>query len=185
MLTRGKLRLGLGVGWIPMEYEALGMDYHIRGRVIEEQIEVLRLLWSQEVVSYQGRYHRITEAGLNPLPLRRSIPIWIGGHADAVLRRTARLGDGWLPLGDPNDEMREAIDRLLLYTREAGRDPAQMGIGAHLDASEGDLDEWVRQTEAWRALGATHIVINTSLAKFKSLDVRIDVIRRYKEAIPG
>jgi probable F420-dependent oxidoreductase len=185
VLSGGKLRLGVGTGWVPMEYEALGMDYHIRGRVIEEQIEVLRLLWSQEVVSYQGRYHRITEAGLNPLPLRRSIPIWIGGHADAVLRRTARLGDGWLPLGDPNDEMREAIDRLRLYTREAGRDPAQMGIGAHLDASEGDLDEWVRQTDAWQALGATHIVINTSLAKVKSLDERIDLIRRYKEAIAG
>lgn len=183
ILSGGKLRLGVGVGWVPMEYEALGMDYHTRGHVIEEQIEVLRLLWSQEVVSYHGHYHNISEAGINPLPIRRSIPIWIGGHADTVLRRIARLADGWLPLGYPDDEMREAIDRLHLYTREAGRDPAQIGMEGHLDVGEGDLDEWVRQTETWRALGAMHIIINTSLTKVKSLDERIDVIRRYKEAI--
>lgn len=183
ILSGGKLRLGVGVGWIPEEFKSLGINYHTRGRVIEEQIDLLRLLWSQDVVSYHGHYHNITEAGINPLPIRRSIPIWIGGWADAVLRRTARLGDGWLPLGYPDDEMREAIERLHLYTKEAGRDPAQMGIEGHLDASEGDLDEWVRQTEAWRALGATHIVFNTSLSKVKSLDERIDIIRRYKEAI--
>ena len=183
VLSGGKLRLGVGVGWIPEEFELLGIDYHTRGRVIEEQIEVLRLLWSQETVSYQGRYHRITEAGINPLPIRRSIPIWIGGHADAVLHRTAQLGDGWLPLGGLDDEMREAVERLRLYTREAGRDPAQIGIEGHLDASEGDLDAWVRQTDAWQALGATHMVIYTGLAEFKFMDKHIDIIRRYKEAL--
>ena len=94
ILTGGKLRLGVGVGWNPVEYEALGLDFHTRGRVVEEQIEVMRLLWSQEIVSYKGRYHTITEAGLNPLPARRSIPIWLGGEADTLLRRVARLGDG-------------------------------------------------------------------------------------------
>src|SRR6266699_3728762 len=84
ILTGGKLRLGVGVGWNPVEYEALGMNFQARGRVVEEQIEVMRLLWSQEVVSYKGQYHTITEAGLNPLPIRRSIPIWIGGRSDVV-----------------------------------------------------------------------------------------------------
>ena len=185
ILTGGKLRLGVGVGWNPVEYEALGMDFHTRGRVIEEQVEVLRLLWSQEIVSYKGQYHNITGAGLNPLPLHRSIPIWMGGGAEVLLRRTARLGDGWFPQGYPNDQMGETIERLRGYTREAGRDPAKMGIEARMSARDGDLDEWVKQTKAWQALGATHISINTMGAGYTSPDQHIDAIRRYKEAIAG
>ncbi len=185
VLTGGKLRLGVGVGWNPVEYEALGMDFHMRGRVEEEQIEVLRLLWSQEIVSYKGQFHTITEAGLNPLPVRRSIPIWMGGRADALLRRTARLGDGWLPQGKPDERMREAVERLQSYITEAGRDPRKVGIEARMNAREGDLDEWVRQTEGWRDLGATHISINTMGAGFKSPGEHIEAIRRYKEAVAG
>lgn len=183
VLTGGKLRLGVGVGWNPVEYEALGMNFHTRGRVEEEQIEVLRLLWSQEIVSYKGQFHTITEAGLNPLPVRRSIPIWMGGTADALLRRTARLGDGWLPQGKPDERMREAVERLQSYITEAGRDPRKVGIEARMNAREGDLDEWVRQTEGWRDLGATHISINTMGAGFKSPGEHIEAIRRYKEAV--
>ncbi len=183
VLTGGKLRLGVGVGWNPVEYEALGMNFHTRGRVEEEQIEVLRLLWSQEIVSYKGQFHTITEAGLNPLPVRRSIPIWMGGTADALLRRTARLGDGWLPQGKPDERMREAVERLQSYITEAGRDPRKVGIEARMNAREGDLDEWVRQTEGWRNLGATHISINTMGAGFKSPGEHIEAIRRYKEAV--
>jgi probable F420-dependent oxidoreductase len=185
ILTGGKLRLGVGVGWNPVEYEALGMNFHTRGRVVEEQIEVMRLLWSQEIVSFKGRYHTITEAGLNPLPIRRSIPIWLGGSADTLLRRAARLGDGWFPQGYPDDQMGETLARLRSYTREAGRDPATLGIEARLTIRDTDLDEWVRQTEAWQKLGATHISINTMGAGFKSPDEHIDAIRRYKEAISG
>lgn len=183
VLTGGKLRLGVGVGWNPVEYEALGMNFHTRGRVEEEQIEVLRLLWSQEIVSYKGQFHTITEAGLNPLPVRRSIPIWMGGRADALLRRTARLGDGWLPQGKPDERMREAVERLQSYITEAGRDPRKVGIEARMNTREGDLDEWVRQTEGWRDLGATHISINTMGAGFKSPGEHIEAIRRYKEAV--
>ncbi len=185
ILTGGKLRLGVGVGWNPVEYEALGMDFHTRGRVVEEQIEVMRLLWSQEVVSYKGRYHTITEAGLNPLPNRRSIPIWLGGGADNLLRRVARLGDGWFPQGYPDQQMGETLERLRDYTREAGRDPAALGIEARLTIRDTALDEWVRQTEAWQKLGATHISINTMGAGFKSPDEHIHAIQRYKEALSG
>ncbi len=185
ILTGGNLRLGVGVGWNPVEYEALGMDFHTRGRVVEEQIEVLRLLLSQEVVSYKGRYHTISEAGLNPLPTRRSIPIWLGGSADNLLRRVARLGDGWFPQGYPDDQMGETLELLRGYTREAGRDPAALGIEARLTIRDTGLDEWIRQTEAWQKLGATHISINTMGAGFKSPDEHIDAIRRYKEAISG
>ncbi len=183
ILTDGKLRLGVGVGWNPVEYEALGMDFHTRGRVVEEQIEVMRLLWSQEIISYKGRYHTITEAGLNPLPTRRSIPIWLGGSTDILLRRVARLGDGWFPQGYPDEQMGETLERLRDYIREAGRDPAAIGIEARLTIRDSGLDEWVRQTEAWQKLGATHISINTMGAGFKSPDEHINAIRRYKEAI--
>lgn len=185
VLTGGKLRLGVGVGWNPVEYEALGMDFHTRGRVVEEQIEVMRLLWSQEVISYKGRYHTITEAGLNPLPARRSIPVWLGGSSDILLRRAARLGDGWFPQGYPDEQMGETLAHLRDYTREAGRDPASLGIEARLTIRDTGLDEWMRQTEAWQKLGATHISINTMGAGFTSPGEHIEAIRRYKEALAG
>jgi probable F420-dependent oxidoreductase len=183
ILTAGKLRLGIGVGWNPVEYEALGMNFSTRGRMIEEQVEVMRLLWSQDIVSFKGHFHTITEAGLNPLPIGHSIPIWMGGSAGVLLRRVARLGDGWFPQGQPDDQMRETVERLRRYVSEAGRDPGTVGIEARMNAREGDIDEWVRQTEGWKELGATHISINTMDAGFKSLDDHIDAIRRYKEAI--
>jgi probable F420-dependent oxidoreductase len=183
VLTSGKLRLGIGVGWNALEYEALGMDFHTRGRIIEEQIEVLRLLWSQEIISYKGTYHTINNAGLNPLPVRRSIPIWTGGSADVLLRRTARLADGWFPQGQPNDQMRQTIEGLHSYIREAGRDPSSIGIEARVEASDNNPDEWLRQTQAWQTLGATHIAINTMKAGFTSPDQHIAAIRRYKEVV--
>jgi probable F420-dependent oxidoreductase len=185
VLTGGKLRLGIGVGWNPVEYEALGMDFRTRGSVVEEQIEVMRLLWGQETVSYKGRFHTITAAGLNPLPIHRSIPIWMGGRADVLLRRVARMSDGWFPQGQPDDQMRESVERLRRYIKEAGRDPGTIGIEARMNAREGDLDEWVRQTEGWRDLGATHISINTMGAGFKSPGEHMQAIRRYKEALAG
>jgi probable F420-dependent oxidoreductase len=185
VLTGGKLRMGVGVGWNPVEYEALGMDFHTRGRVVEEQIEVLRLLWSREIVSYKGKLHTITEAGLNPLPVRRSIPIWLGGSTDVLLRRVARIGDGWFPQGKPDEQMRQTLDRLRGYISEAGRDPNSVGIEARLSLSEGKLDELVRLTEAWRNLGATHISLNTMGAGLKSPTEHIEAIRRYKEAVSG
>jgi probable F420-dependent oxidoreductase len=183
VLTGGKLRLGVGVGWNPVEYEALGLDFRTRGRAIEEQVEVLRLLFSKEVVTYKGKFTTITEAGLNPLPVHRSIPIWMGGSADVLLRRVARLGDGWFPQGKPDDQMRQILDRLRGYIQEAGRDPVTFGIEARVSAVDGGPDEWARLTDGWRNLGATHISINTMNAGYKSPSEHIQAIRRYKEAI--
>jgi probable F420-dependent oxidoreductase len=185
VLTSGKLRLGVGVGWNPVEYEALGMNFHTRGRVMEEQIEVLRQLWSSETVSYRGQFHTINEAGLKPLPVRRTIPIWLGGSTDVLLRRVARTGDGWFPQGKPDERMRERIERLRGFIREAGRDPATIGIEARVEASEGDLDEWIAWTEGWRALGATHISLNTMKAGFASPGEHIKAVRRYREVVAG
>ncbi|GCE31420.1 hypothetical protein KDA_69040 [Dictyobacter alpinus] len=182
VLTGGKFRLGIGVGWNAVEYEGLGIDFHARGKMVEEQIEVLRELWKQEVVTYKGKYHTVTEAGLNPLPVKRSIPIWTGGSSDVLLRRTARLADGWFPLGDPDDQMRATLERLFTYLQEAGRERSSLGIEARVNASE-TLDEQVRQTEIWRSLGATHISLNTMNAKFGTPVEHLEALRRYREAV--
>jgi probable F420-dependent oxidoreductase len=183
VLSNGRLRLGVGIGWNAVEYEALGEDFHTRGARIEEQIEVMRLLWTDEVVSYEGKYHRIDEAGINPLPVQRPIPVWMGARADVGLRRTARVADGWFPQGPPDDRMREALKRLRGYVEEAGRAPESVEIEARLDVGKVPQEEWIAQTEAWRLLGATYISINTMNAGLRSLQEHVETIARYKEAL--
>ena len=183
VLSGGRLRLGVGIGWNAVEYEALGEEFGTRGARIEEQIEVMRLLWTREVVSFEGRYHRIDEAGINPLPVQRPIPVWMGARADVGLRRTARIADGWFPLGPPDDRMREAVKRLRGYVEEAGRVPESVGIEARLDVGRVPPEEWIAQTEAWRSLGATHISVNTMNARLHSPQEHVETIRRYKEAL--
>ena len=183
VLSNGRLRLGVGIGWNAVEYEALGEDFSTRGARIEEQIEMMRLLWTREVVSYEGKYHRIDEAGINPLPVQRPIPVWMGARADVGLRRTARVADGWFPLGPLDDKMREAIKRLRGYVEEAGRAPESVGIEARLDVGRVPQEEWIAQTEAWRSLGATHISVNTMNAGLRSPLEHVETIGRYKEAV--
>ncbi len=183
VLSNGRLRLGVGIGWNAVEYEALGEDFSTRGARIEEQIEVMRLLWTREVVSYEGKYHRIEEAGINPLPTQRPIPVWMGARADVGLRRTARVAEGWFPLGPPDEKVRGSLERLRTYVEEAGRDPESVGIEARLDVARVPPQEWLPQTEAWRSLGATHISVNTMNAGLASPEDHIETIRRYKEAL--
>ena len=183
VLSGGRLRLGVGIGWNAVEYEALGEDFSTRGARIEEQIEVMRLLWTREVVSYEGKHHRITEAGINPLPVQRPIPIWLGAIADVGLRRAARVAEGWFPLGPPDDRIRDAVDRLRNYTEEAGRDPQSVGIEGRLDVARVPPEEWVAQTEAWRSLGATHVSVNTMNAGLRSPEEHVETIGRYAEAL--
>jgi probable F420-dependent oxidoreductase len=183
VLTGGTFRLGVGVGWNPVEYEALGENFGNRGKRVEEQMEVLRLLWTQPVVTFEGRYHRITEAGLNPLPVQRPIPIWIGGMADVALERTGRLADGWFPLGRLDDAMRERIERLRGYTEAAGRPRDAVGIDARVDIRGIPEAEWAEEIERWRVTGATHVSVNTMGAGLASPRDHIATIRRFKAAV--
>jgi probable F420-dependent oxidoreductase len=183
VLSNGRLRLGVGLGWNAVEYEALDEDFSTRGARIEEQIEVMRLLWTREVVSYEGRSHRIDEAGINPLPVQRPIPVWMGARADVGLRRTARVADGWFPLGPPDERMRGSVERFREYVEEAGREPESVGIEARLDVGRVPQEEWIEQTEAWHSLGATHISVNTMNAGLRSPEEHIETIQHYKEAL--
>ena len=143
ILTGGRLRLGIGIGWNAVEYEALGQDFHTRGRRVEEQIKLLRDLWTREVVTFEGRWDTVTAAGINPLPVQRPIPIWMGGRADAVLRRVGRLSDGWIPTLAPDHETAELWERIKDHARQAGRDPAAIGLEGGVRARQGTLDDWV------------------------------------------
>jgi probable F420-dependent oxidoreductase len=183
VLSGGRLRLGIGIGRHVVEYEGLGEDFHNRGRRSEEQIEVLRALWTHQLVTYEGRWHKITDAGLNPLPVQRPIPIWFGGMADRVLRRIARLGDGWFPQCQPDDDGRTMIDRLHAYARREGREPGSIGIEGRISIAQDSAEGWIKLFAAWRELGATHISVNTMGAGLSSPNDHIDAIRRFKEAI--
>ncbi len=161
VLSGGRLRLGVGVGWNEAEYVALGMDFRTRGRREEEQIEVLRLLWTQPIVTYEGRWHRLPAIGINPLPVQRPIPIWLGGMSEAARRRAARLADGWMPQWRPTAELRAMVEELRDWVAEAGRDPASFGIEGRLTLAQVPTAEWEKDVQAWRDLGATHLCINT------------------------
>ncbi|HWX77623.1 MAG TPA: LLM class F420-dependent oxidoreductase [Candidatus Acidoferrales bacterium] len=183
VLSGGRLRLGIGIGWNPVEYEALGENFKNRGRRSEEQVEVLRQLWTQELVTYEGQWHRITDAGLNPLPIQRPIPIWFGGSDDRALRRLARLGDGWFPMMGPHDTCRAAIDKIGSYAREAGRDPKSIGIESRVMIGQTSPEEWKKEIEAWKNLGATHLAVNTMKAGLPTPTAHIEAIRRVKAVI--
>ena len=184
VLSGGRLRLGIGIGWNPVEYEALGENFHNRGRRSEEQIDVLRQLWTNELVTYEGKWHKITDAGLNPLPIQRPIPVWFGGTSDPVMRRLARIGDGWFPQRFGPDELgRENFEKLRSYIREAGRDPSEIGIEPRISVSQGDPDAWAAEASAWNNLGATHLSVNTMGAGFSSPQDHIDAVERFKQAV--
>ena len=161
VLSRGRLRLGVGVGWNDVEFEALGMDFGNRGQRIVEQIRVLRLLWTKPLVTFEGRYHKITDAGINPLPVQRPIPIWMGGNAEPVLRRVARITDGWSLSGEPQPGTEVQWGRIKEYAREAGRDPSTIGLQGALRYGDGDPQRWRRVLERWQQIGATHVYLNT------------------------
>ena len=182
VLSGGRLRLGIGIGWNPVEYEALGENFKNRGARSEEQIEVLRALWTKELVTFKGRWHTITDAGINPLPVQRPIPIWFGGGAEPVLKRVGRLADGWFPLADPGDKVRSMIEKIRSYAKEAGRDPSTIGIEGRVSVANGSREKWREEINKWQELGATHVSVNTMKAGFSTPSAHIDAIRRFREA---
>jgi probable F420-dependent oxidoreductase len=161
VFSGGRLRLGVGLGWNYVEYESLNEDFHTRGRRMAEQIDVMRLLWTRPVVDYTGRWHRIDRAGIKPLPAR-PIPVWMGGMADVVIKRTAEIADGWFPqFADVHaPEAQAAIDKLQDYIKAAGRKPEDVGIEGRVSINAGTPDDWAKQLERWEQLGATYMQIN-------------------------
>ena len=192
VLSGGRLRLGIGVGWNQVEFEALGQDFHDRGRRSAEQSEAVRALGTQEVVDFHGRWHNITHAGLNPLPVQRPIPIWLGGGGagdsplnEVVLRRIGHLADGWCPNFSPDEAGRAVMDKVRGYAQQAGRDPAALGLDGRLRTAGKQPEEWVDEVKSWEEMGANYISVETRKGGLSGADQHIDAIRRFKEVIGG
>ncbi len=184
-LCGGRLRLGVGLGRYEVEYEALGQDIHNRGRRIEEQVAVLRELWTKEVVTFRGNWHRIEEAGINPLPMQRPIPIWFGGggRSEIALRRIARLADGWFPPGSSREELVPLLARLREHARACGRNPDAIQIEGRMSAGRGNPDTWRRAYQDWSAIDAAYLSVGTGGAGFTTVDEHIRRLREAKEAL--
>jgi probable F420-dependent oxidoreductase len=178
ILCGGELRLGLGLGWNRVEYEALGYSFQNRSAFLEEQVAVLRQLWTQESVTVEGRFHRITAAGLAPRPVQRPIPIWIGAHSPAALRRTGRIADGWFAMMRPGHGLSEGLEIIAEGAREVGRDPALIPFQGQVDYGDGDPDRIAQHAERWRESGASFIGINTMAAGFGKVDEHIAALTK-------
>lgn len=161
VLCGGRLRLGVGLGWNDVEYTALNQDFHTRGKRLEEQVNVMRRLWTQPLVNFSGRWHTIPDAGINPLPVQQPIPVWFGGQAQAALRRAAALADGWMLNYRTPAEAQPALDFLRAELTRQGRDPARFGIEVRLPYAKEDAHYWLDLIQGWHAAGATHLSVNT------------------------
>jgi probable F420-dependent oxidoreductase len=182
VLSGGRLRLGVAVGWNPVEFEALGEDFGTRGQRIEEQIEVMRALWTRELTTVKGKWHSIPDAGINPLPEQRPIPVWMGGDSEVVLRRAARLADGWMPHFRPGAEAQAIVDRLHDSIKHAGRNPSAFGVEGRLTLSQLPADRWGQELAAWRAMrGITHLCVHAAGLGLKSPDDHIRCLQRFKK----
>jgi len=210
VLSGGRLRLGVGIGWNAVEYESLNEDFHNRGKRSEEQIAVLRALWTQEVVDFHGRWHQITHAGLNPLPIQRPIPLWLGGggtnvepviervgrlyeggpmfasrqpNVEPVIERVGRLADGWFPQFAPDVTGRATLERMRKYAQAAGRHPEAVGVEGRINMASSTPDTWAQQAEDWSAVGATHLSVNTMRANLHTPDAHIAAMRTFYDTV--
>jgi probable F420-dependent oxidoreductase len=190
-LSGGRSRLGIGVGWNEIEFIGLNEDFHTRGKRSEEQVRVMQALWAEPHVSFAGAFHRIDDAGINPRPALGRVPIWFGGHAEATFRRAAKYGDGFMPLAYPaGDAALAAFDKLRRLTREAGRDPAKMGLEVWTSPGAGTEADWRQEITFWKQAGVTHVTAHTTYVSghHKRIDGRtatehLAVITRYRAAV--
>jgi probable F420-dependent oxidoreductase len=183
LLCQGRLRLGIGVGWNHVEYEALGTDWSTRGARQAEQVEVMRKLWCEELVTYQGRFHDMTEVNIVPPPVQRPIPVWFGGASDAVVKRAARIGDGWMPIIPP-DEAGPKLALLRETLAAAGREEKDFGLEGWLRMQEPDPQRWAAAADGWRRHGAD-IVMLYPMYRIPDFDEQIETLRRFKEVAEG
>ena len=183
LLTSGRFRLGVGLGWNAVEYEALGKNFSDRGVRSEEQVTLMRRLWTEQTVTHDGRSERVTAAGLAPLPVQRPIPIWFGAASPRAYRRAGRLADGWFPMMAPGPELDAAKIIVGTAASQAGRDPAAIGMEGRASWDPGGLDAVVEQAKLWNSAGATHLSINTMGAGFRSVDEHLAALAKTAEGL--
>ena len=183
LLTGGHFRLGVGLGWNAVEYEALGQDFSNRGRRIEEQVGLLRRLWTEQSVTFGGRYERVTAAGLAPLPVQRPIPVWFGAQSPRAYERVGRLADGWFPQVPPGPKLDEAVAIVAAAAKAAGRDPSAIGVEGRVSWGAAGAAQVVEQVGRWRDAGATHVSINTMGAGLAAVGDHLTVLAEVASAL--
>jgi probable F420-dependent oxidoreductase len=176
LLTGGRFRLGVGIGWNPVEYEALGQDFSQRGRRLEEQVPLMRQLWTERSVSFEGTYDRITAAGIAPPPVQRPIPVWFGGASPRAYRRAGRLADGWFPQMQPGPRLDDAREIIHQAAAEAGRDPQSIGMEGRINLGRGAVEAVAEGVAQWAQAGATHASVNTMGAGLATVEDHIKVL---------
>jgi probable F420-dependent oxidoreductase len=184
ILCGGRLRLGIGVGWNHVEYASLGTDWKTRGARQAEQVEVLRRLWTEKLVTFSGRFHDMREVNIVPPPIQRPIPIWFGGSSDAVVKRAARLGDGWMPIMAPDEQAEAKLAALREHLKSFGRDPAAFGLEAWLRMHDPDPQRWAAAADGWRRLGAQMVMLYP-MYRIPTFDQQIETLRRFKDVAQG
>jgi probable F420-dependent oxidoreductase len=183
ILTEGRFRLGIGVGWNAVEYEALGQDFSTRGQREEEQIGLLRRLWTERTVTHSGPFDRITGAGLAPLPKQRPIPLWLGGQSPATYRRIGRLADGWFPQVAPGSQLDQAKATVADAAKQAGRDPESLGMEGRVSWQPEGAGATAEHVEQWREAGASHVTVNTMGAGLKTVDDHLQALGATADAL--
>jgi len=183
ILAEGRFRLGLGIGWNKVEYDALGQDFTTRGRREEEQIGLLRRLWTERSLTYEGRFDHVIGAGLAPLPVQRPIPIWLGGQSPAAYQRIGTLADGWFPQVTPGPKLDDALDVIRQAAAESGRDPSALGMEGRISVGTSGTEELVERAQQWQDVGASHISINTMGSALSGVDAHLDALAHAAEAL--
>ena len=181
VLSGGRLRLGVGLGWNEVEYTSLNENFHNRGKRMEEQVALLRRLWTEPLVTFEGKWHTIPDAGLNPLPVQRPIPLWFGGSAEAAVRRAAQQADGWILLHPGAAAAKPALDLLDRFLEEAGRSRTDFGLEPRISYADGDTASWEKTINEWRAVGATHLSFNSMGSGFSTPQEHIQAIQKFAQ----
>jgi probable F420-dependent oxidoreductase len=182
LLSNGRLRLGIGIGWNAVEYEALGEDFGTRGKRSSEQVELLRSLWTQQSVTFDGEFDRVTGAGLAPLPVQRPIPVWIGSASTPGYRRAGRIADGWFPMMEPGPQLTEARAVVEQSAIDAGRNPAEIGMEGRV-TWDGDPEGVSRRLAAWDDAGASHVSVSTMGAGLATVDDHLAALTAVAETL--
>jgi len=164
LLTEGRFRLGVGVGSNAFEYEALASTFSNRGKRMDEQISLLRQLWTEDSVTHHGEFERVSGLGLSPHSKQRPIPIWLGAQSVPAYERIGRLGDGWFPNVAPGSDLDDALEVIATAAYAVGRDPSKIGMEARIEWTDAGLSRMIEEIERWRVAGATHVSINTMKA---------------------
>jgi probable F420-dependent oxidoreductase len=191
VLSGGRFRLGVGVGWNAAEYVGLNEDFSNRGKRSVEQVRLMKALWAEPHVTFKGQWHTIEDAGINPLPTKRAIPLWFGGHQDVTLQRVAQHGDGWIMLAyPPGDAARAEFAKLRGFAKQAGRDPASIGIEVWTSTAVGGREQWRDEIKYWQDCGVTHVTLNNTFGRYhhkripeKTMAAHLDALSRYRDAV--